>query len=318
MQYDFRKDLPYEFIEHILQSKIKYVKNITEESVLLNLPNLDLVYGSKIVYCKTKCSKLQLVDFIKTIGDFEDIYYDGFYSITFKTILDADICAISSNVNFKFTKKIIFTPLSKLKEICLKRNISVFGIHNTNIPIDYYKIVIGPFEYLSEDNSKQNKITFINTLKMALNDISPLFGMCQCANAKYFTLLFKNQTIAKEIVDVLSQIQILNNKNFKIKFAYENCLITNIPQIFNIPFVSSFIPTRVVFLLCDDVPYDFIISRFPNYLLEIKTASCKIFIKCKNLKEGVDVYQSLGGLAFEQKTIIAGYYPEFNYDVGDF
>ncbi|WUR03512.1 U4/U6 snRNA-associated-splicing factor (PRP24) [Vairimorpha necatrix] len=310
-RYDATIDRRIKYIEQIIQSNVKYVQYKNIDSDLLNFPNINYIRDTSVVYCKTQCSKRQLLDYISKFGEYESIRQYEEYEITFKNIQDADLCAISSNEFFLFKKVFIFTSFDILKELAIKKKIPVNGFYNENLPLDYYKLIIGPLE------NDTNEIRF-NLLKKSLNDISPLFGLKRCINKLYVAVIFKEQPLVERIVEVLSKIKIKNNEKFSIKFAYENCLITDIPEIFNIPFVSSMEPTRVVFLFNANVPKSFILDNFPNENLQIVTLKYLTLIKCSTLELSAQIYDKFGGLGYYESTIISGYFPEFNFEIGDY
>lgn len=300
-----------EYIEHIIESNIKYVKGDQDEyKALMILKDLRMDYRSDIsnrtVYCTTKSNLSHLRTYLIKIGEVKNLIDTGSgYKIIFRNIYDADLCAISSTSELRFTKENIFSEFNELREMCLSRKIPVQGIYNTEMPIDYNKLIIGPLKVSKEE------------ISAALNDISPLFGIRECESKGYFVFLFKNSKISKKVVDVLSKVEISNNTDFRVSFAYENCLITNLPSFFRIPFASSFDLSRIIFLLNTDIPDDEIYKICGREgILEIKRTSLKILIKCQDNEKSKYVYEIMGGYVYNNNIGVSGYFPEFNYDKG--
>ncbi|KAK6089826.1 hypothetical protein P3W45_001174 [Vairimorpha bombi] len=299
-------------IEHIIESNIKYVQGEQDEyKALMKLKDLRMDYQfdvlNRSVCCKTSSNISQLRTYLKKLGDVENISNaNSDYKIIFRNIFDADLCAISSTSEFRFTKANIFSEFNELREMCLSRKIPVQGIYNTEMPVDYNKLVIGPLNVSKEE------------IAVALDKISSLFGIRECESQGYFVFLFKDPKISKKVVDILSKVEISNNKDFKISFAYDNCLITNLPSFFRIPFASSFDPSRIIFLLNTDIPENEIIKICGKKdILEIKySASKMIFIKCQDIEKSQYIHDILGGYMYNNKIIISGYFPEFNYEIG--
>lgn len=299
-------------IEHIIQSNIKYVQGIQDEyTTYLKLKDLRMDYRSDIsnrtVYCKTSSHISQLRYYLAIFGHIENIRNtNSGYKIVFENIFDADLCAISSTSEFSFTKENIFSEFNELRDMSIARKISVQGIYNTEMPVDYNKIFIGPL------NASKDEIA------VALNEISPLFGIKECEFSGYFVFLFKNPKISKKVVDILSKVEISNNEDFKISFVYENCLITNLPSFFGVPFASSFDASRIIFLLNTDIKENEIIQICGKEgILKIKHSFSKIiYIECQDKDTSSIIFDKLGGCIHNNKIIISGYFPEFIYEIG--
>lgn len=296
---EYEKNLQY--LQDVIESKIKFVKDVNNDINILNtLSKLNIFAISHKVLCRTDLSYQEIKNFVSTFGPCTVVPKEkNIFEVYFGNIEDANICSVSSTQNIKFEKT--FFELSK-NEICDKlKNFN--GTFNNNLPLDYDTIFIGPLDVYVRDFAK------------IINDISPLFGIQKIG--KYFKLLFQDTNITKRFVKIISSIKIESKSNFIIKYVYANCKINYFIPFIKFPFVSFLLNSRIVFLLNSKFTEVEIYSLCDIKVVKIIIKQDITFVECENIDDGVKFYNLFGGMVFKERIVVSGFYPEFNYVIGD-
>ncbi|EQB61864.1 u2 snrnp auxiliary splicing factor u2af large subunit [Vairimorpha apis BRL 01] len=301
-EYEKNNFFCLQYLQDIMESKIKFINNYNDDLEVFNkLSKISISTISHKVNCSTDLSYQEFKNYVLSFGPCTLVPKENkTCEIYFTNIEDANVCAISSTKNIKFTKSSI--ELSKNQLLEKIKNFD--GILNKNLPLDYDTILIGPLDIE------------LNEFSHIINKISPLFGIVKIG--KYFKILFLDSKITKRFVNIISNVKIDSKSNFMVKYAYINCKINFYPPFVKVPFISFILNSRIVFLLNSKYTENEIYNLCKNNILAILFKQDKTIIECENIEDGINVHNFFGGMIYKEKIIISGFYPEFNYIIGDY
>lgn len=244
----------------------------------------------------------------------------------------ARICLYQSDEHFKFLRprNYVEPPGASYEELRGSK-------YCTSVPCTMDKILLGPLEIQA------------STLRDTLNEIACLQSFRVCEDPRYFVFTFQESEFCDIFVQVTSHIFIAeSNQPLVSERAYKGCSILNlsrnipnlVPRRMTGPIALSKERTRIVVLLNVLGPWDTEVDevletvrrKSSEYGLirnvvcpRPKTSSSaeqlgssRIFVECNDLETSQDVYDGFGGLMFEDRIVVAGYYPELNYLVGEY
>ncbi|KAM0672421.1 hypothetical protein CWI42_011820 [Ordospora colligata] len=329
-----------EYLEEILESSMNATK---EDDKILYMPLIigklktdgftEEDYRNRVlVVCES------LLD-TNSVSKFLERFFKGFtvkqvgewMEVEFCCSSDASRCLCLSN------KEIVFYRPKRYIELPNEPDVKINGSKycQDTLCIEN-KIIIGPLDVNHAD------------LRDALDRIAPLRSFRVCENPMYFTFSFLDDDFCDAFVRVTSHIYMNDCKCPLIsKKAYDGCVLLDLGR--NIP---RFAPrrlagrvalskerTRIVILLnvissCDDVTEDFlheveeqckncgdirsVVIPALKHGFKRQPGSSTIFIECGDVETSENVYREFGGLMYDERIVIAGYYPEMNYVAGEY
>ncbi|KAF9761843.1 hypothetical protein NGRA_2382 [Nosema granulosis] len=318
-------------LEDVIESKIKYVKDVLDHvEVLRSFPRYFVKNPNdkKEVFCSTLEDKTSLETFLGVFGGVlaVEMLSTGWFKIIFSDIISSDLCQFCSSDKFIFFGSGVSTEINEIFRRRKLLNIQNSKF-NTDVPINYNKILIGPLDVTREE------------LYDVLNDIGEVVSLRETMSVHYFTFSFYDPDLCKSFVDVLSNNESTNKEGDipSVRFCYQDCIILKLKGVTEgIPLACSFKNTKIVFLLNVDAAVDInsVLSQkcrgvsilsvvFYNSSDKFKgfcygKSPSKIFIECENQASADIIYHNLGGLEIGGRTIISGFYPEYNFHIGEY
>ncbi|KAH9412284.1 hypothetical protein HK407_01g01780 [Ordospora pajunii] len=251
--------------------------------------------------------------------------------IEFCSLDDASRCLCLSN------KDIAFYRPRRYIELPNESDVKMSGSkYCQDIPCTENKIILGPLDVNYAD------------LRDALDRIAPLRGFRVCEDARYFVFTFMDDDFCDAFVRVTSHVYMADcSQPLVSRKAYDGCVLLDLGR--NVPKIAprrlagrvalSKERTRIVVLLnvvssCDDVVEEILheVKEQCKYCGDIRNVvvpalkhgfkrqpgSSTIFIECGDIETSEKVYREFGGLVYDERIVVAGYYPEMNYVAGEY
>jgi hypothetical protein len=308
-----------EFIEDLIDSKLKYVLDITNHVEIVN--KFTSLFKKEDIcpelFCLTSKSENEIRDYLNPFRPVSTNQISKeIYKISFDNQSSCDFCSFCSSEDFVFYGYPIKNDLTKNK---IKNS-----VYNTDVPINYNKLILGPLE----DTTKED-------LFYLLNEIDEIVSLRTTTNKKYFTFSFLDADLNKSFVDNIARERKENDNLPEARYCYQDCIILKFNSPY-FPIVCSLKKTKIVLLLnlnpesdisdlirdhCKEVK-EFKIVKYNIFdkfdAIKFKSKNDKIFIECDSIESAEIVYYNLGGLNVNGSILITSFYPEYNYFIGEF
>lgn len=281
------------------------------------------VAGAKVVVCRTILDAGRLRRYLERFfGRFSVEEEDGCL-VRFDSLRHAAQCLSLSNEDFLFLRP--------------ERYVQVPGCPNvfdgskycTNVSVSVDRIILGPLDVDS------------CVLRDRLDEMSRLQSFRQCGNPMYFVFAFLDKDFAEAFVSATSHVFISDCSQALVsERAYRRCSILDfgrnlpelVPRRMSGPLALSRERTRIVVLMNVLGPWDDVgdvvdvvreqsreYGEAKNIAVSRPGTGCtRIFIECGDLDTSLRMYLGFGGLAFENRIVAAGYYPETCHVAGEY
>lgn len=329
-----------EYVEEVLEANINITREREKElyvPVLLSRLRTDGFTeedrrNSMRIVCKTSLAPGLLNRFLsRFFGAFTLQQTGDAIEVEFSSGKDATECLYLSSKEFVFLRPERYVELPGSGERRFEGS-----KYCREVPCTQDKILLGPLDVCP------------SVLRDALDGISPLQSFRECGDPMYFVFTFKDEDFCDLFVRATGSIFILDlGRPLASTKAYEGCSVLEfgrrVPQLaprrMSGPAAVSKERTRIVVLLNVVGPWD--VDTEPVVEMVRKRclghgavgdvmiprgergsarqpASSRIFIECKDLSVAEKVYDDFGGLVYEDRIVVAGYYPELNYLAGEY